>query len=82
LTFDLFKEEDLPPADEVPVEEAEEDAENPKPPKPVEEQFPRHIYVPEVVREPRMFFYKVPKLGSYLIVKLEYNSCLFEESLD
>ena len=36
------------------------------------EKLPRHILVPEVVREPKMHFYKVPKLGSYLAVKLEY----------
>jgi hypothetical protein len=37
--------------------------------------------VREVVREPRMHFFKVPKLGSYLAIRLEYESCLFEESL-
>ena len=36
----------------------------------------------EVVREPRMHYYKVPKLGSYLAIKLEYDSCLFEGALD
>jgi hypothetical protein len=29
-----------------------------------------------------MHFYKVPRLGSYLAVRLEYKSCLFEEALD
>lgn len=28
-----------------------------------------------------MHFFKVPKLGSYLAIKLEYQSCLFEEAL-
>jgi len=42
----------------------------------------KHVYVPEVVREPRMVFYKVPRLGSYLAVPLVYNSCLFENALD
>jgi hypothetical protein len=44
--------------------------------------FPKHVYVKEVVREPRMHFFKVPKLGSYLAIKLEYDSCLFEEALN
>lgn len=35
----------------------------------------------EVVREPRMHFYKVPRLGSYMAIRLEYESCLFEEAL-
>lgn len=29
-----------------------------------------------------MHFFKVPKLGSYLAVKLEYETCIFEEALD
>ena len=47
-----------------------------------EEILPKHIYVKEVVREPRMHFFKVPKLGAYLAIRLEYQSCLFEEALD
>lgn len=47
-----------------------------------EEVLPKHIYVQEVVREPRMHFFKVPKLGSYMAIRLEYDSCLFEEALD
>lgn len=46
-----------------------------------EEVFPKSVYVKEVVREPRMYFFKVPKLGSYMAIKLEYNSCLFEGAL-
>ena len=42
----------------------------------------RHIYVKEVVREPRMHFYKVPRLGSFMAVPLIYKSCLLEGSLD
>lgn len=38
--------------------------------------------VPEVVRDPRVHFYKVPRLGSYMAIRLEYNSCLFEEAFD
>ena len=38
------------------------------------------MLVKEVVREPRIHFFKVPKLGSYLAIRLEYNSCLLVES--
>lgn len=41
-----------------------------------------HIIVPEVVKEPKMHYYRVPKLGSYLAIKLEYDSCLFEYAFD
>lgn len=37
LTFDIFKEEEQAPADDIPVDENEEDPENPKPVKAVEE---------------------------------------------
>lgn len=41
-----------------------------------------HVYVPEVVREPKMHFYRVPRLGAFLAVPLVYKSCLYPKSLD
>ena len=29
-----------------------------------------------------MFYYKVPRLGSYLAIRLEFDSCLNEEAYD
>lgn len=46
------------------------------------EKLPKHLIVDECVRESRMHYYDVPKLGSYLAIKLEYESCLFEEAFD
>ncbi len=43
---------------------------------------PRHIIIREVVKEPKIHFFKVPRLGAYMAIKLEYNSCLFEEAFD
>jgi len=43
---------------------------------------PKYKIVEEVVRESNMHYYMVPRLGSYLAVKLEFNSCLFEEAFD
>jgi len=43
---------------------------------------PKHLLIKEVVREENMHYYQVPKLGSYLAIKLEYDSCLFEEAFD
>ena len=43
---------------------------------------PEHILIKEVVREPRMHFFKVPRLGSYLAVRLEYDSCLSIDAYD
>jgi len=38
--------------------------------------------VKDVVREPRMHFYKVPRLGAYLAIRMEYDSCLNEVAFD
>lgn len=29
-----------------------------------------------------MHYYRVPRLGSYMAIKLEYSSCLFEDAYD
>lgn len=42
----------------------------------------KHVYVPEVIREPLMSYCKVPRLGSYMAVPLVYESCLSIESLE
>ena len=68
LTFDVFKD---PEVEEAAEEKKEE-----------EEDVPRHILIPEVVRDNRIHFYKVPRLGSYLAIKLEYRSCLSTTSYD
>jgi len=77
----LFTEE--PAAEEEAVAAEEEDEIDPgkykAPPKP---KPLRHILIPEVVREPKIHYYTVPRLGSYLAIKLEYNSCLFEDAFD
>jgi len=80
LTFDVFKEDE--PVEEQQEEVNEEEGEEAKPAKEPEEVFPKHTYVSEVVREPRVHFYRVPRLGAYLAVKLEYESCLYEGALD
>jgi hypothetical protein len=82
LTFDVFKEAEAEAEAEQPDGEEEGEEGEVKPVKEPEEQFPKHVYVKEVVREPRMHFYRVPRLGGYLAVKLEYDSCLFEGALD
>ena len=83
ITYDLFKEE---AAEDAAAEEEEEELDeegNPKPKKKqVVEKLPKHLIVDECVREPRIHYYDVPKLGSYVAIKLEYNSCLFESAFD
>ena len=42
----------------------------------------KHIYVKEVVREPRIHYQRVPRLGSYMAIPLIYKNCLHIESLE
>ena len=66
------EEEEEPPAEEEAEGEEEED----------EDKMPPHIFVEDVTREPRIKFFKVPKLGSFLGIRMSYQSCLFAEALD
>ena len=80
ITHDVFKEgEDEAPADD---EEEEEGGNKDKPVDSILTSFKGVVYVPEVIREKRMHFSKVPKLGAYMAVPLIYNSCLTDESLE
>ena len=81
ITHDVFKESSQAPAeDEEAVDGAEATAISGLD-KDILQTF-KHVYVPEVVREPRMHFQKVPRLGAYMAVPLVYQSCLFDEALD
>ena len=80
VTHDVFKEQD----EQVPLEEeegGEEVVHQGVKENDILNTF-KHVYVPEVVREPRIFFHKVPKLGAYMAVPLCYKSCLFDSALD
>lgn len=87
VTHDVFNAAEAAPATPTEPTEGEEDT-----PRPVKNEgapsgvellkLKHHVYVPEVVREPRMHFYRVPRLGSFMAIPLEYKSCLFQKSLD
>ena len=67
-----------PEAEAEPVDpEAEVD-----PNAPVPEKLPKCIIRDEVVREDKMHYFNVPRLGSYMAIKLEYDSCLSIEAFD
>jgi hypothetical protein len=82
LTFDVFKDAEAASTEKEGGEEPPAEEESPRKQKEPEEALPRTVFVKDVVREPRMHFFKVPRLGSYLAIRLEYSSCLFEEALD
>lgn len=63
--------------DEPPAEVTEENPE-----VPAKENLPKYIFRDEVVTESKMHYFSVPRLGSYLAIRLEYESCLFEEAYD
>ena len=69
------------PAAEEGKEEAKKEEQKEEQKKPVDE-IKNIVYRPEVTRESRMKFFKVPRLGCYLAVPLIYSSCLLTDSLD
>ena len=82
LTFDVFKDPEPSEAKEPVEPELDEDG-NPIPKEEAaKEVLPVSVLIKEVVREPRIHYFKVPRLGSYMAIRLEYNSCLFEEAFD
>ena len=40
------------------------------------------VYIPSVVKDPRIVYFQWPKLGALLVIPLVYKSCLFEAALD
>lgn len=42
----------------------------------------KHQYVKEVVRNPAMWYKRVPRLGSFMAVPMVYRSCLFYDALE
>ena len=73
VTHDVFKFEKEPPVEAAEEGELVE--------KDILEAF-KHVYVKEVVREKRMNFTRVPRLGSYMAIPLIYNSCMTDEALE
>jgi len=43
---------------------------------------PAYKFIPDVTREPKLKFFRVPRLGCYMAISLKYNSCLYDTSLD
>ena len=68
VTFDVFKEEEDPNA------QPDDDGNLPPP------QMPPYIHIKNVIREPRMVFYGIPKLGAYLAKGFRYQSYLHDEA--
>jgi len=76
-THSVFNEEE-----EAQAEDDDQDQENPKPKTNDILSTFKHMYVPEVVRDQRMWFKRVPRLGSFMAVPLVYQSCLTDDALE
>ncbi|CAG9313927.1 unnamed protein product [Blepharisma stoltei] len=73
ITYSIWKEEEA----EVDKPESE-DGDHEK----VVEKKAKFAYVPDVVNNPKIKFFDVPKLGAYFATPLTYKSCLSESSFD
>ena len=83
LTHEVFKAEEPKEGEEdAEKEEENKEGEGDQEPKEPPKKIPQNKYISEVVRESKMHYFKVPRLGSYLAVELKYDSCLNRESFD
>lgn len=94
VTYDLFKPKEE--TGDVPAENAENaeskenegnadeniDEQNSAANKKQKEFIPNHILVEEVVRNPKIKFFREPRIGCYLAIDLTYKSCLSTVSLN
>ena len=67
VSFDTFKLPEVPEEEEVELEEGQE-----PPPKVIPQPSPLHI--DNVMRDTRVKFFGIPKLGAYVSIPLEYQS--------
>ncbi|CAD8201854.1 unnamed protein product [Paramecium octaurelia] len=55
-------------------------------PPPVEEgkapEVYKGIYIPDVVKEPKVYFHRFPKLGCYFAIPMNFETSLFEDAFD
>jgi hypothetical protein len=68
LSFDVFKVPEMP---ELEEEEEPVEGEEPKP-RPLPKPSP--LYIENVMRNPRIKFFGIPKLGAYVAIPLQYES--------
>jgi len=47
-----------------------------------EEKKKRFVYVPDVVKNEKIHYFRIPKLGAYIAVPLIYKSYLYEATFD
>jgi hypothetical protein len=82
ICHDLFgKPDDAEAEDEKEGEEGEGAQQDQADKDDILKTFP-HKFVPEVVREKKVHFWQVPRLGCFMTIPLIYRSCMSEESLD
>jgi len=85
VTYDLFKpkeETGEPVAADPESAEKEGEDEDPNKLKKQKEYIPNHILIDEVVRNPKIKFFREPRIGCYLTIDLTYKSCLSTLSLN
>lgn len=82
IAHTLFREGEEEAQEEEAEEDGEEGEKKPKVDKTDILNNSKFKYVPEVVEEAAIKFWKVPRLGSFMAIPLVYKSCLFEGALD
>lgn len=82
LSHEVFKEGSGEEENEAGEDEEAEEGTKPKDGEKDIIDTAKYKFIPEVVREEKMHFERVPRLGCFMAVPLIYNSCLFNEALE
>lgn len=80
ITYSVFHPEQEAEKEEDEQKEDENDQKEEEEKKPEDE--PPYKFILDVTKEPKLKFFRVPRLGCYFAVSLKYNSCLYDTSLD
>ncbi|CAM9737764.1 unnamed protein product [Ascophyllum nodosum] len=78
VTFDLWKKTETPPEPEPVYDEDGELVPDEEEPELIP---PEHVLVENVMRNPRVKFFGIPKLGSYLALPITYDTWLYPEGI-
>lgn len=84
-TFDVFKDEAAAEGGDEGDEAGDEGDEGAKVVEEKKDEGPKTVHIPNVLMGPnseKSHFWQLPKLGSYLTLRMNYDACLNETTLD
>ena len=76
ITYSVWKEKEVEPQESYQDEEAQVVDEG------IKEERLNLRFVPNVIKEKGIYYFDVPKMGCFLSVPLNYQTCMYEAAFD